>query len=138
MNSLKTKKYKFNKLVRDIVFYNLNDQCLFIKESVISDKSDQQNILKLKLIEEAEEVVNASTHQEMIVELADCLEVIRAIAKHIGVSYEEVELSRLDKYKEKGGFDHYKFINYVECEPNSSVDEYCKSSPSKYPEISDF
>jgi hypothetical protein len=56
-------------------------------------------------VEEALEALDANAGTDLEGELADVLEVVRAIAKAIGVSNEELEEARLRKYKKRGGFD---------------------------------
>lgn len=68
--------------------------------------SDQELILllKQKILEEANEVFNASTDEELAEELADLLEVIRSIT--IRTNLIELMFSKREaKYLERGGFD---------------------------------
>ena len=60
--------------------------------------------LKIKLVEEAFEVRDASREQ-VVEELADVLEVYLALAQAIGVSPEEIDQVRTSKARERGGFD---------------------------------
>ena len=61
--------------------------------------------LRRKLLEEALEALDASTGSDLVGELADVQEVVRAIAKEIEVSPQQLEEERLRKLKKRGGFE---------------------------------
>lgn len=70
---------------------------------------DQQAYLAAlddKLSEEVAEYLEAND----LAELADVLEVIHAIAKARGSSFQAVEEARLKKREERGGFDDQVFL----------------------------
>lgn len=95
---------EFNKLVRDKIPEILDKngcepEVETMLDYVYADALDQ------KLLEEANEVVGASTKSEKIEEIADVLEVIYAIVENLGVSQEEVEQVRRSKKDSRGGFD---------------------------------
>ncbi len=60
--------------------------------------------LKVKLVEEAFEVRDASRKQ-LVEEIADVLEVLRALAQEVGVSWNSIEHARASKAEKRGGFD---------------------------------
>ncbi|MNN85071.1 hypothetical protein D3C81_2023140 [compost metagenome] len=60
--------------------------------------------LRTKLREESEEYFSASNDKDALEELADMLEVIRALAEGHGSSPEELEKIRVGKAEKRGGF----------------------------------
>ena len=90
------RKYTFNKLIRSKLPDRMakegvvvNSQKLEIEEYVVQ--------LKQKIIEEANEVSEAKSREELITELADVLEVIYAIAESTEISQVEIEQARIEK-----------------------------------------
>lgn len=61
--------------------------------------------LRAKLLEEAGEVTTAATAETLREELADCVEVLMAIAKEAGLLWEDVEGRRVHKLELSGGFE---------------------------------
>ena len=123
-------KKVYNKLVRDkMVDIYKHDIDNKISASAYSVKKltpkETLFLLKNKLIEEAEEVVEAYDEEDkehLKEEIADVIEVIDAILYHNGLELEEV-LSIRDKKKEKrGGFEQGLFlesIDYFDSEPKN-------------------
>ena len=94
----------FGKLVRDKIPTRIAER----REAEITRKlpeSIQKNFLISKLLEEALEVRNAEDRQEKTLELADLLEIIRALARLDGISMNEVTDSADQKRAKAGGFD---------------------------------
>ena len=90
----------YNKLVRDRVpeiIVNSGKQCAF---TTLSD-DDYLAMLDAKLNEELAEYQESKSMEE----LADLLEVIRAVAKARGSSIDEVEAIRRDKAAKRSGFE---------------------------------
>jgi predicted house-cleaning noncanonical NTP pyrophosphatase (MazG superfamily) len=94
---------EFNKLVRDRV----PDLIRRGGESVTTVELRGDALiaaLRRKLVEEAYEALDAPSGGELIGELADVLEVIRAISQHLHVTPAELHAERVEKYKKRGGF----------------------------------
>ncbi len=70
--------------------------------------------LKQKLVEEAREALASSTHEELLLELADLMEVIRSLATLSGASSEALEEMRLRRRDERGGFEQRIHLRYVD------------------------
>ena len=91
---------KYNKLVRDRIpeIIKASD-----KRCVCSTLSDEEYLAKLdaKLNEELAEYQESKSMEE----LADLLEVVRAVATARGSSIEEVEAIRRDKAEKRGGLE---------------------------------
>lgn len=70
----------------------------------IASEQEALSMLKIKLVEEANEVLNSNTRDNFIEELADVLEVLKELISRNNI-VEEVFEKRESKFKEKGGFD---------------------------------
>ncbi len=107
------KKIIHNKLVRDKIpkiIQTDNKQC---KVSILQ-KTDYIEQLKKKLVEEAQEVQEASTKQDIILELADLLEVMNALKASFQITATEIEEARKTKAYQNGAFTKHLFLEYVE------------------------
>ena len=87
-----------SKLVRDKIPEICSDK--FIKFSQIDDDHTYQEFLKAKLLEETKEFIT----DDSVEELADIVEVIRAILQYKGVKWEDLEEVREKKQLSNGGF----------------------------------
>ncbi len=96
-------RLEFNKIVRDKI------------PEIITSRGESADVgrvtgdvllggLRQKLVEEALEVVDASSTDSIAEELADVLEVIAAIEKTLGLTRGEVERRRTSKAESRGGF----------------------------------
>ena len=94
------KVIKYDKLVRDRIPEIIERDG---KECVCSVMNDEEYLAALdeKLNEELKEYQESKSMEE----LADLLEVIRAVAKARGSSIEEVEKIREEKAQKRGGFE---------------------------------
>ena len=104
------------------------------------DSETYSQYLKLKLKEEVKEVCEATNPKDIKEEIADVLEVVYTLAKSYGLQLDHIEQTRLQKRKERGGFNKGIFAEYVEVEIEEGDDEhpivqYCLEDPEKYPEI---
>jgi predicted house-cleaning noncanonical NTP pyrophosphatase (MazG superfamily) len=91
--------------------------------------------LKDKLLEEAQEVIDAKTPDEVSEELADLLEVIYALGKEHNLSMKQIEAKRLVKKQQDGGFDNRIYSSYIEMSSDNKNIGYFLARPEKYPGI---
>jgi predicted house-cleaning noncanonical NTP pyrophosphatase (MazG superfamily) len=94
----------YNKLVRDLIpdiIQNAGKSCTI---RIISGE-ERVHALHEKLEEEINEYRAADTHEQAKEELADILEVIKALAEAQHSSMEEIEAIRKRKEEERGGFE---------------------------------
>jgi predicted house-cleaning noncanonical NTP pyrophosphatase (MazG superfamily) len=97
-------KAEYNKLVRDKVPAQIADRGESFE--IVRLKGEALMIaLRRKLVEEALEALDANAGTDLIGELADVLEVVRAISKAIQTSSQQLEEERSRKLKKRGGFD---------------------------------
>lgn len=103
------KLYTANKLVRDNIpkiIESKGNTC----DCVILEKENYIKALKLKLIEEANEVKEAETKESTMEEIADVLEVLYAYMKEENIKMEEIEKIRLAKKEKNGGFENKLYM----------------------------
>ena len=101
----------YNKLVRD----NIPDIITSNKETPVTrilNEDEYKKALEEKLVEEQEEVLS-SAGAERCEELADMVEVIRALAKLEGKSLGEIVAIADEKKLKRGGFDDRIFLEKV-------------------------
>ncbi len=102
----------YNKLVRDNIIDKIinNDEIALYR--VLDDIEYKKELLN-KLKEECNEVVDAfnnGTSADMVMELADVLEVINYLAKSINVNMQEVDNVAMMKKIKNGGFDKKYYL----------------------------
>jgi len=93
------------KLVRDKIPAIVKDNAKF---EVLSNE-DYRLSLRDKITEEATEVKQADTRANLVKELGDLEEVIRAILTDASITYEEMDSLRQAKINQKGDFSQ-KFV----------------------------
>lgn len=98
-------KYIMKKLVRDKIPDIISDDAQF---DVLSN-DDYRLSLRDKIVEEATEVKSAETRANLVEELGDLEEVIRAILEDASITYEEMDSLRQAKINQKGKFAQ-KFV----------------------------
>ncbi|UHA73690.1 nucleoside triphosphate pyrophosphohydrolase [Paenibacillus sp. 481] len=98
----------YNKLVRDRIPQIIEAQGQ-VHDTITLDEQLFVKALKEKLQEELNEFLEA----EEVLELADMLEVIYALAAVKGVSRDELERLRLKKAQQNGGFGDRLFLKTV-------------------------
>jgi predicted house-cleaning noncanonical NTP pyrophosphatase (MazG superfamily) len=91
----------YNKLVRDKIPSIIKSSGGVAHTKILDNDSDYLEALKRKLLEEAKEVQQTPMPEE----LADVIEVVRALAKHLGTSMQEIEKLRVKKNHTNGSFD---------------------------------
>jgi predicted house-cleaning noncanonical NTP pyrophosphatase (MazG superfamily) len=131
---MKRRTFYQNKLWRDGMAAQREQEGSVFHYKQLSE-SEYKKELGKKLMEEADEVLSASSREHLIEELADVLEVIDALCKAHGLEKEAVLAAQNAKRIKRGGFEGRKFVETVEHPEHSSAVEYCLHQPEKYPEI---
>lgn len=105
------KTIQYNKLVRDLIPELITSSGKMCTTSILSD-ADYISMLDVKLNEELAEYQESKSMEE----LADLLEVVRAVAVARGSSIEEVEEIRREKAEKRGGFEKKLLLTEVRSE----------------------
>lgn len=103
----------YNKLIRDKIPEIITASGSIAKVSVLND-IEYRTSLKIKMGEEAKELIEAETIDDVLNELSDVEELIRAIAKNYNLSLGEIEKHRAEKLQKRGGFEKKLFLESVE------------------------
>jgi len=103
----------YNKLIRDKIPEIIKKDNAVPKISELNDK-EFKIALKEKLVEEAKELLEAKTDEEILNELSDVLQLIESIALNNNQSIAQVEKQKEKKKQERGGFDKKLFLEYVD------------------------
>lgn len=102
----------YNKLVRDAIPNIIRAKGETPVTRVLGE-AEYKKELESKLFEEAKEVVGAENREDRLEELADVLELIRAMANMEGSSLEEVILIANEKSVKRGGFNDKIYLERV-------------------------
>jgi len=103
----------YNKLVRDKILEIIKAEGLSYNAKILT--SDELLVeVKAKMIEEANEFMEAAEKKEAVEELADILELIHASLGAYGIDFEELEVIRKEKKEKRGGFDKAIYLIEVE------------------------
>lgn len=103
----------YNKLVRDKIpdiIKSDNKKCNYHN----AKPKEHIKLLKDKLQEEVNELLNAKTREEVLEEIADIEEVIAAIAYKNNWTENDIYTKRLNKYLKKGSFYNFIVLESVE------------------------
>jgi predicted house-cleaning noncanonical NTP pyrophosphatase (MazG superfamily) len=111
-DSVQAMRLEYHKLVRDGISRIIEAGGVQPVTRVL-DRAGYLAALRAKLLEEAEEARSAPDRR-LRSELADVLEVLRALAAAHGMSGEDVEAEAGRKRDERGGFDQRVFLEYVD------------------------
>lgn len=129
------RKFKQNKLWRDkaVDMMEQNYGSKIHWRHLNDVEFDEQ--IRIKLIEEAHEIVATKDRNELVGELADIYEVINSLADLYGISDDEIRAVQTKKRQERGGFSGRRFVDIAEHPAGSFGERYCLADPEKYPEI---
>lgn len=102
-------KYYYNKLVRDKIVQNINNKGCKGEFKILNEKEYKRELDK-KILEEANEVIDAHSAEE----IGDLLEVILAVMKEYNISEDEIKIQMEQKRKSKGAFEDKIYLISVE------------------------
>lgn len=126
-------KFICNKLGRDKGVDGFKAEKITPHYKIISG-NELKNALKHKLIEECFEVRSARTDEELIVELADVLEVIDGLCRAYDISAQQLTNVKEKKRRERGGFEKGIYLETLEMEATNPKVNHFRATPGKYPE----
>jgi predicted house-cleaning noncanonical NTP pyrophosphatase (MazG superfamily) len=93
--------------------------------------------LNIKLLEEANELYEADTHEKMIHEIVGVLEVLDCIINFHGISKEEIIKFKETSVEQLGTYTDKSFVDFVEYPKGSKEEQHCLDNSDKYPELCD-
>jgi predicted house-cleaning noncanonical NTP pyrophosphatase (MazG superfamily) len=126
--------FNSNKLTRDrteerFIKRNINGQFRHIS----GDEYIQA--LKNKLHEEVAEIMEAQDSHELMTEIADVLDVLKALLKTHNISDDELNKYRTTLHQERGTFETGLYLDTFQIDSENPQYETYSSRPHKYPVI---
>lgn len=103
----------YNKLVRDKIPEIIKNKGEIPITRILDDKEYKKE-LENKLYEEYKEVIETTTKEERIEELADVLELVKALAHIEGKTLDDIIKLAKDKCEKRGGFNEKIYLEKVE------------------------
>jgi diadenosine tetraphosphate (Ap4A) HIT family hydrolase/predicted house-cleaning noncanonical NTP pyrophosphatase (MazG superfamily) len=128
------KRFRVEKLVRDGIPELLKGQGLAMHNRIL-EGGEFDIKLKDKLLEEALEVQETSSKLELVEELADVLEVVRAIASLHDIAESDLEIVRQEKRAKRGGFEKRIYNHHIDVEETNPTIHYFDDRKMQNPEI---
>jgi predicted house-cleaning noncanonical NTP pyrophosphatase (MazG superfamily) len=102
----------YNKLVRDNIPAIIKESGKECDVRVLGDR-EFKRALVTKVVEEGQELMQASNRHELVDELGDLYEVIEKIMMVYKIDKREIDDHRIKKNISKGGFDERIFLEKV-------------------------
>ncbi|MFZ2681763.1 MAG: nucleoside triphosphate pyrophosphohydrolase [Patescibacteria group bacterium] len=99
-----------NKLIRDKIPEILRRKQVLFELKQLTENVEFEQALRGKLVEEAAEVAATLDHEALVTELADVAEVVKSLCVLKGITAEEIERARAQKFTERGGFDERTWL----------------------------
>lgn len=95
---------EYNKLVRDKIPERIKGTGLECETKIISNDEVIEQ-LKIKAVEESNELQSAEGLDDVKKEMSDVLEILVSLSKRLGISMDEIERIREDRAQKRGSFD---------------------------------
>lgn len=102
----------YNKLVRDYIPNIIKEAGKECDTRILTER-EFKRALVTKVVEEGQELMQASNKHELIDELGDLYEVIEKIMMVYKIDKREIDDHRIKKNIDKGGFDDRVFLEKV-------------------------
>ena len=128
------KKIKFDKLIRDKIYYVMLERGIDITTRKLDADAYTQALSK-KLYEEVDELMSSQTHADKVEEMADVMEVVHAFMQAFDITAEAVEQARLKKWQDRGGFIDQRYVDYITLAEDHPLMQYYREQPHRYPEL---
>lgn len=98
-------KIAYNKLVRDRIPEIMTEKGKQFEIQTLSSNTDFEALLLQKVTEEAAEIRSAQSRDDLLKELADLAEVVKALCELKRIPFWEVEKLQAERRRERGGFE---------------------------------
>src|SRR5579872_3412947 len=121
--------FKGNKLIRDNYIEVLAAKNITVHSRIVTGQELQAE-LRSKLIEEANEVAQTKNKEDLMLELADVLEVVDALCHAHDISITEVQEVQAKKRAERGGFFKGILCTTFEVAEDNQAIMYYRSRPT--------
>lgn len=131
---MKFHRFKIAKLIRDKL-PNIGASLGWRHQIRHLQGQEHVDHLKLKLLEEAAEVQEAMSKEDLTEEMADVFEVLHALAKANHISLEDIEQKRMAKEDLRGGFDHGTYCAHMDIPTGHPDVQKYQAMSDKYPEL---
>lgn len=130
--------FKVDKLVRDKMQDISKARGIVSFQRTLSPEEFYKRLCT-KLLEEAQEVVESTSRQDILLECADTLEVLYHIARLHNITPSDIEQARQEKRTLKGGFDTRCYCSAIQAGDKVAADDlnYYLERPQHYPQIDD-
>lgn len=125
--------FRLNKLVRDGIVEDMERNGQQVVSRKLSDEEHGKALVS-KVVEEALEI-DPTDPKGSAKELGDVLEVVEALAAHMGLSMEEIRANQAQSRQKLGGFTDKIFVETVTVQDGDTWGDYYANDPQKYPEI---
>lgn len=128
--------FGFNKIVRG----KLPEMYEELNQKTVSRRLVGRELLlqlRNKIVEEVQEIPIDSDELDIAKitrEISDVKQGLKDLQELLGITDEDVEAARLEKFNEKGGFLDGIFIELIELEDDDKWVDYYRKEPGKYPE----
>ncbi len=99
----------YNKLSRDKIPENIAAKGVEYEVKTLSEEEFQTELLK-KVVEEAIEVSETSSHEELISEIADLEDVLEELKSIKSITAQELQVAKDRAFAKKGGFKNRTFL----------------------------
>jgi predicted house-cleaning noncanonical NTP pyrophosphatase (MazG superfamily) len=116
-----TVRVVYDKLIRDRMPEVIEAEGHFCRTEILDDAA-YIHALKRKLVEEADEVLKASSPDEIIAELADLCEVIDALLVASDIRREALEVVQEERRRSRGAFAKRLLLRHVDRFDGSTID----------------
>ncbi len=110
---------EYHKLVRDAIPELIRRQGKRCEVTVLTEEQ-YLHALKEKLVEEAREATQTTTHRDLVTELADLFEVLDALMIVYDITTQTIQKEQERRRKERGGFQQRLCLLWSEGEQRST------------------
>lgn len=133
---IKDYTFKYDKLVRDKMPEIISKEGWSLKQKKLSEPSFKK-ALRVKLVEEVEEFLEAKDRRHTLVELADVQEIIEALVRSYGFTKQELSSAQREKKKRTGGYKNKTYIDSISYLPGADETwlKYHLKNRKKFPLI---
>lgn len=129
--------FLYDKLVRDKIVPKMHEEHQFPFGVRMLEDNEYRKTLAQKIIEEARELLSASTVDDQKNELIDVIELVETLKHALNLDDDDVH-TRLQKKREKnGGFDTKTYVHHLGLNDDDPWVPYYSEKPEKSSELTE-